>query len=202
LTFSIVKPCRWAFENDEGCPAVDDEDDWNCDPRKENCGDIYAESESSQALTMASTTTSTVGTTLTTTSFSARPTSLLSEALETHHVEVLLPKAIENSGQNSEHVSDSKDFVIKDEIGSKSSEKRTIVNHFHIAPFLSNVLNAGNGYNNNNGGQKQTHSVTTESGLDKIMLLHEKLAKLQKVRDRLLIQLRRSKKRSEETQSL
>ena len=42
LTFSIVKPCRWAFENDEGCPAVDDEDDWNCDPRKEDCGDIYA----------------------------------------------------------------------------------------------------------------------------------------------------------------
>ena len=119
-------------------------------------------------------------------------------------MEVVLPTVIENSGQNSENVSYSKDFVIKDEIGSKSSEKRTIVNHFHIAPFLSNVLNAGNGYNNNNGGPKQTNSATTESGLDKIMFLHEKLARLQKVRDRLLIQLRRSKKRaeSEETESL
>ena len=120
-------------------------------------------------------------------------------------MDVVLPKFIENTGQNSEHVSYSKDFVIKDEIDSKSSEKRTIVNHFHIAPFLSNVLNAGNNAgngHNTNGGPTQRNSATTESGLDKIVFLHEKLAKLQKVRDRLLIQLRRSKKRSEETQSL
>jgi len=205
LTFSIVKPCRWAFENDDGCPAVEDEDDWNCDPRKEDCGSIYHDTESLQALTAAPTTITTTSTTTTLmTAAFPRPTSMISEALETHHVDVVLPGLIENIGENSEHVSISKDFVIREDLGSKSSEKRTIVNHFHIAPFLSNVLNSGNGQNNNNEGSKQRNTQISESGLDKITFLHEKLSKLQKVRDRLLIQLRRSKKRaeSEEAQSL
>jgi len=153
--------------------------------------------------------TTTTTTIQTTTTSSPRPTLPISEALETHHVDVILPAVIENTGGNTEHVSYSKDFIIKDDLGSQSSEKRTIVNHFHIAPYLSNVLNAGNyagnGQNNNNGGsQHQKNAQTTESGLDKIMFLHEKVSKLRKVRDRLLIQLRRRKKQAEsaETQSL
>ncbi|CAG5078501.1 Oidioi.mRNA.OKI2018_I69.PAR.g9004.t1.cds [Oikopleura dioica] len=190
LTFSIVKPCRWAFEGGESCPAIDDEDDWNCDPRKSDCGGIYPDFQSNETTTTTSTTTTTTSTTTTPTpaiSSSARPAVPPSnKPASTHHVEVIIPSVIENKEENSETVSFAKDITISE---PTADEKRTIINHFHIAPFLSNVLN--NGGSSSASSSPSKASTTTASGLEKIKFLHEKLAKLKKVRDRLFLQLKR-----------
>ena len=35
------KPCEWAYEDFETCDEVEDNNDWECDPRKGDCGGIY-----------------------------------------------------------------------------------------------------------------------------------------------------------------
>ena len=42
MNFAVVKPCVWKFLEHTECPAVESHPDWECDPRKTDCGDTYA----------------------------------------------------------------------------------------------------------------------------------------------------------------
>jgi len=41
MSFAVVKPCEWAYEDFETCDEVEDNNDWECDPRSRDCGGIY-----------------------------------------------------------------------------------------------------------------------------------------------------------------
>lgn len=41
MTFAVVKPCVWAIEDNDSCPTVAVNTNWECDPRSQDCGDIY-----------------------------------------------------------------------------------------------------------------------------------------------------------------
>ena len=47
MTFAVVKPCEWTLKDpfdelkDATCEKIDDQNNWDCDPRSEDCGGIY-----------------------------------------------------------------------------------------------------------------------------------------------------------------
>ena len=72
MTFAVVKPCEWTLKDpfdelkDETCEKIDDQNNWDCDPRSEHCGGIYNWSIDTEEPTTTVDTLSTLTTTMST----------------------------------------------------------------------------------------------------------------------------------------